>query len=254
MSIIIINASTINTSKFTTSITALSHPNSALPLPFVFVPTPFNHTQSDHGKNQTNSLEGHWMKLKYAKDFVTMILYPPQQSQFCIICRDGSVDKKYLLLCNESQCQAGDDLTPYLGFYRNNKPVLNLFLPIRAALEINMMLQLSSDNLLFIHLTLVDYDTAGGLFELGHQFLMPYFPNSSMEYHKVTFDIGTASKVSKYEDSMAALVGKLSSSTWECVVFGYDRKTYVATPVHDSVRFSLVIVFGHYSWTMAGSH
>ncbi|KAG1847210.1 hypothetical protein F4604DRAFT_1936007 [Suillus subluteus] len=152
------------------------------------------------------------------------------------------------------QRQGGNALTPYLGFYRNNKPVLDSFLPIRAALEINVTSQLSSDTLLFVHLTLVDYDTNGSSFELGHQFLLPYFPHAGMQYHKVTFDIGTTSKVKTYRNSMAALVGKLSSTAWSRVVFGisnhtdnssgdpyvgYERKTYVATPVHDFLAIIL---------------
>ncbi|KAG1820804.1 hypothetical protein EV424DRAFT_1347051 [Suillus variegatus] len=121
----------------------------------------------------------------------------------------------------------------------NNKLVLDSFLPICTALEINVTSQLSSNTLLFVHLTLVDYDTIGTSFELTHQFLMPYFPNASMEYHKVTFDVGTTSKVKTYKDSMAALVDKLSSTTWSCIVFGYERKTYVATPVHDFLAIIL---------------
>ncbi|KAG1840441.1 hypothetical protein F4604DRAFT_1690778 [Suillus subluteus] len=206
-----------------------------------------------------------------------------QHNDFCIICRDGSIEDDYLLLCDEcprvvctncvtvppafaqavaaphvtfrcicchitGQCQGGDNLAPYFGFYMNNKPLLDSFLPIRTALELNITSQLSSDHLLFIHLTLVDYDTAGGSFKLAHQFLMPYFPNASMEYHKVTFDVGTVSKVNKYRESMDALVGKLSNTPWKRIVFGisnhtdnesgdpfvgYDRKSYAATPVNN---------------------
>ncbi|KAG1817892.1 hypothetical protein EV424DRAFT_1540247 [Suillus variegatus] len=212
-----------------------------------------------------------------------------RHNDYCIICRDGSVDDDVLVLCDEcprvvcthcvmiplafaqavlaphvtfhcicchiaGQRQGGNALTPYLGFYRNNKPVLDSFLPIRAALEINVTSQLSSDTLLFVHLTLVDYDTNDSSFELGHQFLLPYFPHAGMQYHKVTFDIGTASKVRTYRNSMAALVGKLSSTAWSHVVFGisnhtdnssgdpyvgYERKTYVATPVHDFLAIIL---------------
>jgi hypothetical protein len=76
-----------------------------------------------------------------------------------------------------------------------------------------------------------------------------------MEYHKVTFDIGTASKVKTYKDTMAALVGKLSTNAWSRVVFGisnhtdnssgdpfvgYERKTYVATPVDDVSVFVFI--------------
>jgi hypothetical protein len=78
-----------------------------------------------------------------------------------------------------------------------------------------------------------------------------------MQYHKVTFDIGTASKVAQYKHSMAALVGKLASTPWSRIVFGisnhtdntsgdpfvgYDRSTYVATLVHDVHVFVLIFV------------
>ncbi|KAG1818403.1 hypothetical protein EV424DRAFT_1347668 [Suillus variegatus] len=157
-----------------------------------------------------------------------------RHNDFCIICRDDSVDDDFLLLVS-------------IGTTSRYWTCSSLsVLPSTS--------QLSSDTLLFVHLTLVDYDTIGTSFELAHQFLMPYFPNASMEYHKVTFDVGTTSKVKTYEDSMAALVDKLSSTTWSRIVFGisnhtgnssgdpfvgYERKTYVATPVHDFLAIIL---------------
>ncbi|KAG1849446.1 hypothetical protein DFJ58DRAFT_842653 [Suillus subalutaceus] len=83
-----------------------------------------------------------------------------------------------------------------------------------------MTSQLSSDHLLFVHLSLVDYDTAGGSFELSHQFLRPYFPNTGMEYHKISFNVGTAFKVSKYQDSMEALFLTIILGPWQVLIDG----------------------------------
>lgn len=136
--------------------------------------------------------------------------------------------------------------TQLQGFYRNQEPLLNTFLPIHATLELSVQAQISSESLLFIHLILTDYDTAGGSFELAHQFLKPYFPNGGLVYQELTFDVGTISKVKTYQATVDDLVHTLSTNNWRCIVFGisnhtdnthgdpfvgYDKKKYVATPV-----------------------
>ncbi|KAG2743492.1 hypothetical protein P692DRAFT_20821254 [Suillus brevipes Sb2] len=57
--------------------------------------------------------------------------------------------------------------------------------------------------------------------------------------NKVMFNVGTTSKVSTHQHSMMALIGKLASTPWSCVVFGYERSTYVATAVHDFLAIIL---------------
>jgi hypothetical protein len=75
------------------------------------------------------------------------------------------------------------------------------------------------------------------------------------------FNVGTTSKVSTHQHSMMALIGKLASTPWSCVVFGisnhtdnmsedsfvgYERSTYVATLVHDVCVF--VLIFASLIW------
>ncbi|KAG1830727.1 hypothetical protein DFJ58DRAFT_848380 [Suillus subalutaceus] len=212
-----------------------------------------------------------------------------KHNEFCIICRDGSVEDNYLLLCDEcprvvctncvmvppaftqaimsphvtfrcicchisGQHRPDGSLSVYHGFYRNQKPLLDTFLPIHATLELSVRAQISSESLLFVHLILTDYDTAGGAFKLAYHFLKPYFPNGGLVYQEVMFDVGTVSKVKTYQASVDDLVRTLSTNNWKRVVFGisnhtdnthgdpfvgYDKNKYVATPVDNFLNIIL---------------
>ncbi|KAG1732857.1 uncharacterized protein EDB91DRAFT_1251594 [Suillus paluster] len=185
---------------------------------------------------------------------------PFRHNEFCIVCRDGSVDEDRLFLCNAcprvmcSHCidipsgaahqLEADDVTflcvychvgkerhgrrgysPYFGFYRNDKPLFPSFLPIRATLEVSLHSQLSSTPVLMLHLVLVDHDMTGGSFELTADFLRPYFPSGGLEFQAVTFDIGNDTKIAKYQSDAARTVQSLLKSTWTRVVIAITNHT-----------------------------
>ncbi|KAG2340046.1 hypothetical protein BDR05DRAFT_950680 [Suillus weaverae] len=86
------------------------------------------------------------------------------------------------------------------GFYKGGWLVLDQFLPILATLKVSLQTQISSATILFIHLTLVDNNTTGGLFNLTYKFLKPYFLCHGITYQEVTFDITTVSKTTSYQE------------------------------------------------------
>ncbi|KAG1723410.1 uncharacterized protein EDB91DRAFT_1087809 [Suillus paluster] len=98
-------------------------------------------------------------------------------NEWCIVCRDGSSDHEFL----------------------NNLPVLPTFLPIRSALEVSLQSQISSTPVILIHLTLVDFETSGGPFDLMFRFLSPYFPCGGIAFHELIFDVGSKLKSNGYQ-------------------------------------------------------
>ncbi|KAG1721764.1 hypothetical protein EDD22DRAFT_854316 [Suillus occidentalis] len=183
-----------------------------------------------------------------------------RHNEFCIVCRDGSVGKECLILCDTcprvmcSYCisipSAGahmiqaDNVTfkcifchvgaerygragysPYFGFYKKGKPLFNSFLPIRATLEVSLQSQLSSAPILMLHLVLIDHDTTGGSFKLASDFLRPYFPSGGLEFRTIFFDVGSDAKVEKYQEKADEAIQELMASTWTRVVVAITNHT-----------------------------
>ncbi|KAG1852691.1 hypothetical protein F4604DRAFT_1933565 [Suillus subluteus] len=209
---------------------------------------------------------------------------PPEHNEFCLICRDGSIGEDRLFLCSTcpwvmcSHCMdippasvrvvEADDITfvcischvgpqrhgrapylPYFGFYRKGKPLLPSFLPIRATLEVSLQSQLPAAPTLMVHLVLIDHNVTGSCFELTSEFLRSYFPSGGLEFHSVSFNISTESKINQYQLEASAIVKSLMSSNWARIVVaitnhtdnehgdpfvGYKgkKKSYVSAHVH----------------------
>jgi hypothetical protein len=116
-----------------------------------------------------------------------------------------------------------------------------------------MRAQISSEPVLFVHLSLVDIDTNGGPFELAHHFLQPYFPRGGLGYLKIDFDLATAQKATKYRREVEKAVRDLlKQRRWSRLVMaitnhtdndcgdpfaGYVDHQYIAAAV-DQVRLS----------------
>ncbi|KAG2737127.1 hypothetical protein P692DRAFT_20883918, partial [Suillus brevipes Sb2] len=183
-----------------------------------------------------------------------------QHNEFCLICRDGSVEEDRLFLCNtcprvmcshcmaippaaadaiESKgvsfvcisCHIGRErhgrasYSPYFGFYQKGRPLLPSFLPIRGTFEVSLHSQLSSASILMLHLILVDHDASGGCFELVSDFLRPYFPNGGFDVHTVAFNIGNDSRIDKYQLQASSIVRTLMDSNYARVVVAITNHT-----------------------------
>ncbi|KAG2062468.1 hypothetical protein BDR04DRAFT_1165183, partial [Suillus decipiens] len=184
-----------------------------------------------------------------------------EHNDYCIVCRDGSVDTDLLFCCEECprvtcgkcldvpqhfrEAVAGDDVTftcicchiamqqkngpphkPYFGFYKNGQPVLPKFVPILATLEISQRAQISSTPVLFIHLKLVDCDTACSPFVLAYNFLRPYFPRGGIEFQEVEFDVGTSVNTASYVRTAGKILrGVMKRGPWERLVIGITNHT-----------------------------
>lgn len=89
-----------------------------------------------------------------------------------------------------------------------------------------MRAQISSEPVLFVHLSLVDIDTTGGAFALSHQFLQPYFPRGGLGYVNIEFDIATAQKASKYRREVEKVVRELfKERRWSRLVMAITNHT-----------------------------
>ncbi|KAG2062731.1 hypothetical protein BDR04DRAFT_1164718 [Suillus decipiens] len=185
-----------------------------------------------------------------------------RHNDFCIICRDGSVDNDFLYMCDQcprsmcSHCMdilpahaqaasqqgvtfvcicchiarekdvRGSSQSPYFGFYLRGKPLFEHFLPIRATLEVSHRAQISSDSVLFVHLTLIDNDATGGPFQFAYKFLLPYFPRGGIEYCEIVFDFGNDTKITKFQATIGEIINKLSATgRWKRIVFGISNHT-----------------------------
>ncbi|KAG2084906.1 hypothetical protein BD769DRAFT_1681914 [Suillus cothurnatus] len=184
-----------------------------------------------------------------------------QHNEYCIVCRDGSVEADTLFCCNQCprvtclNCMAiprdllsmimDDDVTfvclcchlaeqrkdgvqngPYFGFYKHGRPVLPKFLPILATLEISQRAQISSASVVFVHLKLVDCDTTGSPFLLAHNFYRPYFPQGGIEFCEVEFDVATGAKSAIYQRTAAKHIRELlNQRSWARVVVGITNHT-----------------------------
>ncbi|KAG2737971.1 hypothetical protein P692DRAFT_20823525 [Suillus brevipes Sb2] len=184
-----------------------------------------------------------------------------QHNEYCIVCRDGSIEEHQLFLCDgcprvmcsmcmvippalammlehddvkfrcicchvDMQQQGNRTYSPYMGFYRNSKPISTDFLRINATLEVSLKSELSSAPVLFVHLTLVNNDAGVGTFELGYQFLRPYFPHGGISFQEIQFDLGTGTKIESYESMVGDLVRGLTAKRhWTRIVFGISNHT-----------------------------
>jgi hypothetical protein len=89
-----------------------------------------------------------------------------------------------------------------------------------------MRAEISSEPVLFVHLSLIDIDTTGGPFELGHQFLQPYFPRGGLGYFKIEFDLATAPKATKYRRDVEKVVRDLlKQRRWSRLVMAITNHT-----------------------------
>ncbi|KAG1747837.1 uncharacterized protein EDB91DRAFT_1079543 [Suillus paluster] len=183
-------------------------------------------------------------------------------NEWCIVCRDGSSDHEFLYLCDLCPCtmcsrcidipiahanavncddvtftcischlaaqdpHAEETRTAYFGFYRNNLPVLPTFLPIHSTLEVSLQSQISSTPVILIHLTLVDFETSGGPFDLMFRFLSPYFPRGGIAFHELIFDVGSKLKSNRYQVKVGELVHSLMAQRhWPRIVFAISNHT-----------------------------
>jgi hypothetical protein len=121
-----------------------------------------------------------------------------------------------------------------------------------------MRAQISSEPVLFLHLSLVNVDTTGGPFELAYQFLEPYFPRGGLGYYHVEFDLATAQNATKYRREVEKVVRELLLQRhWSRLVMavtnhtdndcgdpftGYIGDQYVAAEV-DQVSVSALPIF-----------
>lgn len=65
-----------------------------------------------------------------------------------------------------------------------------------------------------------------GTFELGYQFLRPYFLRGGIAFQEIQFDIGTDSKIDKYESMVGKFVSCLTAERrWTRIVFGISNHT-----------------------------
>ncbi|KAG1805170.1 uncharacterized protein BJ212DRAFT_1304134 [Suillus subaureus] len=88
----------------------------------------------------------------------------------------------------------------------NNLPVLPTFLPIRGALEVSLQSQISSTPVVLIHLTLINFETSSGPFDLMYHFLSPYFPCGGIAFHKLIFDVSSKSKSDQYQVKFLGII------------------------------------------------
>ncbi|OJA12241.1 hypothetical protein AZE42_13755 [Rhizopogon vesiculosus] len=66
--------------------------------------------------------------------------------------------------------------------------------------------QISSVSVLFVHLVIVNYDAAGGAFDLAYNYLAPYFPSGGLTRYQVNFDFAMAAKLSDYHSTTMTMM------------------------------------------------
>jgi hypothetical protein len=65
-----------------------------------------------------------------------------------------------------------------------------------------------------------------GTFELGYQFLRPYFPHGGISFQEIQFDLGTGTKIESYKSMVGDLVRGLTAERhWTRIVFGISNHT-----------------------------
>ncbi|KAG1797360.1 uncharacterized protein HD556DRAFT_1440919 [Suillus plorans] len=213
----------------------------------------------------------------------------PSQNEFCMLCQDGAHGAGHCIYeCNENGCPCGvctncisipniylqdvmqpsvvfrcihchtardntsREVTPYYGFYMDNKPILPSFLPIVGQLQLSKRSEISATPILIIHFKLVGFETTATPIDAVHSYLSPYFPNGGLRLVEVVFDLGTARKVDTYSWKCEAPVKEIMEGRnyqRVCIAItdhtnddngdpflGYDKETngsYVATTVPD---------------------
>ncbi|KAG1837482.1 hypothetical protein F4604DRAFT_1692200 [Suillus subluteus] len=163
-----------------------------------------------------------------------------KHNEFCIICRDSSVEDDYLLLCDKCPCVVCTDcvkvppaftqaimsphdntnMTVACQYIINQKPLLDTFLPVRATLELSVRIMRPREG-----------------------------PSNWPIMFEALFSqrwlsVPGVSKVKTYQASVNNLVHTLSTNNWKRIVFGisnhtdnthgdpfvgYDKNKYVAT-------------------------
>ncbi|KIK42500.1 hypothetical protein CY34DRAFT_106849 [Suillus luteus UH-Slu-Lm8-n1] len=113
------------------------------------------------------------------------------------------------IVCHKELSHENPIGAPYYGFYKNSRPLLNTFIPVTVTLEL----------ILFIHLSLVDIDTTGRPFELGHQFF-------NLDYVKIEFDLVMVQQASKYHSEVEKAIRELLKQQFPGsslgIIDGYD--------------------------------
>ncbi|KAG1838548.1 hypothetical protein DFJ58DRAFT_733799 [Suillus subalutaceus] len=168
-----------------------------------------------------------------------------KHNEFCIICRDGSVEDDYLLLCDECPRVVCSQLRHGAPSLHTGHHVTTCDLPYTmASIETRSCYSTPSSQSVPPSNYLLRYCGRG--IRTGLPFFEALFPNGGLVYQEVMFDVGTVSKVKTYQASVDNLVRTLSTNNWKRVVFGisnhtnnthgdpfvgYDKNKYVATPV-----------------------
>ncbi|KAG1754277.1 hypothetical protein EDB19DRAFT_1902429 [Suillus lakei] len=134
----------------------------------------------------------------------------------CISIPDGyakytqELDVKFRCVhCHTVLSKKSDKVSPYFGFYKDNQPIFQSFLPIVGELAISKRSQISSKPVLILHLKVVGFENTASPVDAFYSYLGPYFPNGGLRLAEVVFDLGTSRKTNKYSQLCEKLMNNI---------------------------------------------
>ncbi|KAG2120157.1 hypothetical protein DEU56DRAFT_760917 [Suillus clintonianus] len=159
-------------------------------------------------------------------------------NEWCIVCRDGSsrprVSSTFPSLTPTLSTATTSCSRAYIATWQHKTlaqkkhalPTLDFTGTIYRFCPPSSQSAISSTPVVLIHLTLVDFETSGGPFDLMYRFLSPYFPRGGIAFHELVFDVGSKVKSDVYQVKVGELVRSLMAQrNWPRIVFAISNHT-----------------------------